>query len=81
MATKKKAAKKKTAKKSGKKKATRQAGTSLSNRLNEILRFRREWVTDPAPELRKRLSLDAQKAVEQARRDFTNTMNEIFKRG
>ena len=79
MATKKKAAKK-SGKKSAKKKATKQGGVVFP-RLNEILRFRREWVTDPAPELRRRLSLDAQKAVEQARRDFTNTLNEIFRRG
>ena len=79
MATKKKAAKK-SAKKSAKKKATRQARITLP-RLNEILRFRREWVTDPVPELRKRLSLDAQRALDQAKRDFSNTVNEIFKRG
>lgn len=81
MATKKKAAKKKSAKKkSAKKRATRQGGTSLSNRLNQILRFRKEWITDPAPELRRQLSSDALRALDQAKRDFTNTVNSILDR-
>ena len=82
MATKKKAAKKKSAKKSTKKKrATRKSGASLSNRLNEILRFRPEWFTDPAPELRKRLSSDALNALDAAKRDFTDRVNQILNRG
>ena len=85
MATKKKAAKKKSAKKSGKKsakkKATRKGGASLSNRLNEILRFRPEWFTDPAPELRRQLSSDALKALDAAKQDFTNRVNQILNRG
>ena len=81
MATKKKAAKKKSAKKGGKKKATRQGGASLSNRLNQILRFRKEWFTDPAPELRKQLSSDALRALDAAKRDFTDRVNQILSRG
>ena len=81
MATKKKAAKKKSAKKGAKRKATRQAGTKLSNRLNEILRFRKEWFTDPAPELRRQLSSDALKALDAAKRDFTDRVNSILNRG
>ena len=79
MATKKKAAKKKSAKKkSAKKKATRQSG--LSSRLNQILRFRKEWITDPAPELRRQLSSDALRALDQAKRDVTNTVHSILDR-
>ena len=81
MATKKKAAKKKSAKKSAKRKATRQGGTSLSNQLNQILRFRKEWITDPAPELRKQLSSDALRALDAAKRDFTDRVNQILNRG
>ncbi|MEO8434709.1 MAG: hypothetical protein ABI596_07425 [Pyrinomonadaceae bacterium] len=81
MATKKKAAKKKSAKKSAKKRATRQGGLSLSNRLNQILRFRKEWFTDPAPELRKQLSSDALRALDAAKRDFTDRVNTILNRG
>jgi hypothetical protein len=81
MATKKKAAKKKSAKKGAKKKATRQGGLSLSNRLNQILKFRKEWFTDPVPDLRKQLSSDALKALDAAKRDFTDRVNQILNRG
>jgi hypothetical protein len=43
--------------------------------------FRKEWIFDPAPELKKQLSPAVLKQLEQAKKEFGARVNEILKGG
>ena len=43
--------------------------------------FKKEWIFDPAPELKKQLSPAALKALDLAKKDFGVRVNEILKKG
>lgn len=50
-------------------------------KLNPKLIFRKEWIFDPAPELKKVLSPGALKQLDLAKKDFGAKVNQILKQG
>ena len=74
MATKKKAAKKKAAKKKGKATVAISIGSAK-------LRWDPHWFTDPGPDIFKRISPAAAKALKQLKVDVEKRVNEILKIG
>jgi len=53
----------------------------VATKLNPRLVFKKEWIFDPAPELKKQLSPGALKELNQAKKEFGDRVNEILKRG
>lgn len=56
---------------------TKKTPTKLAPKLI----FRKEWIFDPAPELKKQLSPAGLKLLDQAKKDFGAKVNEILKQG
>ncbi len=53
----------------------------ISAKLAPKLVFKKDWVIDPGPELKKVLSAAAIKQLALAKREFGDRVNEILKKG
>jgi len=53
----------------------------IPHQLQKKLIFLKEWVVDPGPELKTRLSAAALKQLAQAKKEFGDRVNEILKKG
>ena len=53
----------------------------IATKLNPKLVFKKDWVIDPGPELRKVLSPAALKQLDLAKKEFGARVNEILKKG
>lgn len=50
-----------------------------TKKLAPKLVFKKEWIFDPAPELKRQLSPNVLKQLEQAKKDFGVRVNQILK--